>query len=442
MDIHLSDHFDYKKLLRFTFPSIVGMVFTSVYSVIDGYFISNYAGKIPFAAINFIYPLIQMLSCIGFVFGTGGNALISKIMGEGHHEKANSLFSLFVYTSSAIALVISVIGFLFLRPIAVFMGGSGEMLEYAIIYGRILFAGLTTFVLQVEFQSFFIAAGKPKLGLYITLAAGITNIIGDFLFVGVLRLGIVGAATATVSAQVVGSIIPLFYFTRKNDSLLHLQGTQFDGPSIFKALTNGASELMSNISASLIAMLYNSQLLKFYGDDGVAAYGTIMYVSFIFIAIYFGYSSGTAPLISYHYGAQNREELKNLYHKSLVITLIMSLMMFTLSHLLAPFIVNFYVSYDQALHDLTLMAFRRYAFSYLFAGFSIFGSAFFTALNNGLISAIISFSRTLFYQSIAVMVLPMIFGVDAIWFATLVSGIFSSLTTFFFIRKYRSVYQY
>ncbi len=442
MKIQLSDHFTYGKLLKFTFPSIVMMIVTSVYSIVDGFFISNFAGKNQFTAINFIMPFLMILGSIGFMFGSGGSAIIAKTMGEGKQEKANQFFSLFVYVSVAIGVVIAALGIIFIRPVAILLGADEMILSHCVLYGRIILMALPAYMLQFEFQSFFVTAGKPQLGLVVTIVAGVTNMVLDALFVAILQMDLVGAALATALSQCVGGIVPLIYFFRPNSSLLKLTKTKFSSKALLKACVNGSSELMSNISMSIVSMLYNIQLIKYAGNDGVAAYGVLMYVGFIFIAVFIGYSVGTAPIVSYHYGAANHAELKNLRKKSLIIISIFSVLMLTVAELLAKPMAMLFVGYDQALLDLTVQGFTIFAFSYAFAGFAIFGSSFFTALNNGLISASISFLRTLVFQVIAVLTIPLILGIDGIWLSAVAAEIVAMITTVIFLLAMRKKYHY
>lgn len=442
MKIKLSDHFTLKKLLRFTLPSIVMMVVTSVYGVVDGFFVSNYVGKTPFAAVNFIMPFLMILGSIGFMFGTGGSALISKTMGEGYSDKSKRLFSLFVYVSAACGIVLAVLGFIFIRSIAAFLGAEGVMLDNCVTYGRIILIALPAFILQYEFQSFFVTAGKPQLGLAVTVSAGVTNIVLDALFVAVFSWQLEGAAAATAISQFVGGVVPLIYFFRPNSSLLRLTKTKFDGKCLLKACTNGSSELMSNISMSIVSMLYNVQLMKYAGQDGVAAYGVLMYVNLVFLAIFIGYSIGIAPSISYHYGAKNHSELKNLIRKSLVIIGTFSIIMLIAAEALANPLATIFVGYDKDLLDLTLRGFIIYSFSFLFAGISIYGSAFFTALNNGLVSALISFLRTLLFQVAAVLIFPLILGIDGIWLSIVAAELMAAIVTSLFLLVKRSKYHY
>ncbi|MDE7354051.1 MAG: MATE family efflux transporter [Acetatifactor sp.] len=440
--IQLSDHFNYKKLLTFTLPSIVMMVFTSIYGVVDGFFVSNYVGKTPFAAVNFIMPFLMILGAVGFMFGTGGSALIAQAMGEGNREKANRLFSLLVYVSAVCGILIGVLGILFVRPVAAALGAEGDMLDNCVLYGRIILAALPAFMLQYEFQSFFVTAEKPRLGLAVTMAAGITNMALDFVFVAVFRWGLPGAAAATALSQAVGGIVPLIYFLRPNTSALRLTKTRYDGRALLKTCTNGSSELMSNISMSVVSMLYNFQLMKYAREDGVAAYGVLMYVNMIFLAAFIGYSVGSAPVISYHYGAGDHGELKNLFRKSLVIIGGFSLAMLGLAEGLARPLGMIFVGYDQGLLELTLRGFRIYSFSFLFAGIAIFGSSFFTALGNGLVSALIAFLRTLVFQAAAVLIFPLIWQIDGIWWSIVAAEMMAAAVTALFLTGKRDKYHY
>lgn len=442
MSIQLSDHFTFKRLLRFTLPSIIMIIFTSIYGVVDGFFVSNYVGKTPFAAVNFIMPFLMILGSVGFMFGTGGSALISKTMGEGDNHRAKSLFSLFIYVAATCGIVIAVLGIIFIRPIADFLGAEGRMLEDCVTYGRVILMALPAYILQYEFQSFFATAGKPQLGLAVTVAAGVTNIVLDALFVAVFQFGLVGAAAATAISQCVGGIVPLIYFGRPNSSLLKLIKSKFDGKALLKACTNGSSELMSNISMSIVSMLYNVQLMKYAGEDGVAAYGVLMYVNMIFLAAFIGYSVGTAPVIGYHYGAGNQSELKSLLKKSIVVIGIFSITMLIAAESLAKPLALIFVAYDKALLDLTLHGFVIFSFSFLFAGMAIFGSSFFTALNNGLISALISFLRTLVFQIAAVMIFPLIWEIDGIWISIVAAELMAAIVTTLFLVGMRKKYHY
>ena len=440
MNIQLSEHFNYKKLLRFTLPSIIMMIFTSIYGVVDGFFVSNFVGKTPFAAVNFIMPFLMILGSIGFMFGTGGSALISKTMGEGDKERAKRLFSLFIYISAGCGIVIAVLGFIFIRPIAGLLGAEGTMLDDCVTYGRIILAALPAYMLQYEFQSFFVTAEKPQLGLAVTIAAGMTNMVLDALFVAVFFWGLPGAAAATAISQCVGGLLPLIYFVRPNSSLLRLTKTKYDGGALLKACTNGASELMSNISMSIVSMLYNVQLIKYAGEDGVAAYGVLMYVNMIFLAAFIGYSVGTAPIIGYNYGAGNHDELKNLLSLKIIGTF--SVVMVIAAEVLARPLTVIFVGYDQGLLELTLRGFIIYSFSFLFSGIAIFGSSFFTALNDGLISALISFLRTLLFQVAAVLIFPLILGIDGIWISIVAAELMAAVVTSLFLVTKRKKYHY
>lgn len=442
MNIQLSDHFNYRKLLRFTLPSIIMLVFTSIYGVVDGFFVSNFVGKTPFTAINFIMPFLMILGSCGFMFGTGGGALIAKTMGEGNPEKAKHLFSLIVYTSIVSGVVLTFLGIIFLRPLASALGAEGQLLADSVKYGRIILMAIPAYILQYEFQCLFAAAEKPALGLYVTIVAGLTNMILDALFVAVFHWGLEGAASATAISQCVGGIVPLLYFARPNSSLLQLGKTEFDGKSLAKTCINGSSEFMSNIAMSVVSMLYNVQLLKYAGEDGVAAYGVLMYVSMIFQAIFIGYSVGTAPVIGYHFGAKNHKELKGLLKKSLVLIGTFAVVMFSAAYLLARPLSVLFAGYDEGLLRLTVRVFSIFSFSFLFSGFAIFGSSFFTALNNGFVSAAISFMRTLVFQIAAVLIFPLFWKVDGIWMSIVAAEMMAVIVTIVFLRLNQKKYRY
>ena len=442
MNIKLSDHFTYRKLLRFTLPSILMMIFTSIYGVVDGLFVSNFVGKTAFAAVNFIMPVLILPGAFGFMFGTGGCALISKMMGEGDRTRANRTFSMLVAVSAVCGTVIAAIGFFALPAIARLLGAEGQLLHDCILYGRIILIALPAFMLQMEFQRFFIAAEKPQLGLTVTVLSGVANMILDALLVGAFSFGLAGAAIATAISQLIGAVIPLLYFAFPNNGLLRLTRFSMDRKALVKTCTNGSSELMSNVSMSLVGILYNAQLIRYAGEDGVAAYGVLMYVCMIFIAIFIGYSIGTAPVISFHYGAKNHDELHSLLKKSLVLLLISSCAMVLAGEVLAKPLSLLFTGYDDALYALTLRGFYIFSFSFLFSGIGIFGSGFFTALNNGLVSAVISFLRTLVFQTLAVILLPLIWQTDGIWFSLIVAELLSTVVTTLFLITMRKKYRY
>lgn len=440
--IQLSEHFTYKKLLRYAFPTIIMMVFSSIYGVVDGFFVSNFAGKTPFAAVNFIMPVLMILGCFGFMFGTGASALIGKTMGEGDNKKANEIFSMVVVVSIALSFVLTALGITLMPAIATLLGASGQMLSDCVLYGRIFVAGLPFYILQYEFQCLFPTAGKPHMGLWVTVAAGVTNIVLDALFVAVFKWGIAGAAIASAIGQAVGGGIPLVYFMCKNGSMLRFCKFRFNFRSLMNTCGNGSSEFMSNVAYSIVGMLYNSQLMHYAGEEGVAAYGVLMYVSMIFNAIFIGYAVGTAPIVSYHYGADNKQELKALIRKSLIITSVVAVFMLAAGELLAYPLSKVFVGYDAALLEMTAHAFRIYSLAFLLCGFSIYGSSFFTALGNGLISALIAFLRTLVFQVIAVIVLPVLFALDGIWWSIVAAEIMSIIVTSVFLLFNRKKYGY
>ena len=438
MNIQLSDHFTYRRLIRFVIPSIAMMILTSIYGVVDGLFVSNFVGKTPFAAVNLVIPFTMILGAFGFMLGTGGTALVAKTLGEGKQEEANRIFSMLIYFALGLGIFLTVFGIAVLKKIVIKMGADDAMLRHCMIYGRIVLLGIPFYMLQNMFQNFLIAAEKPQLGLIVTIAAGVTNMVLDALFIAVLGWGVAGAAAATALGQCVGGLIPFVYFARKNSSKLSLVKTRLMGGALFHACTNGSSELVSNVSMSLVGMLYNLQLMKFAGENGVAAYGVIMYVNFIFIAIFLGYAYGSAPIVAFNYGAGKKEELQNVLKKSLKLILGTGISLFLIGTVFAGVLSGLFVGYDAELYRMTVRGFHLYAISFLLCGFNIYGSSFFTALNNGVVSAAISFLRTVVFEVAAILILPVFFGVDGIWCAITVAELASILIAtgaFFALRK-------
>ncbi len=440
--VHLNEHFTYKKIIKAVIMPIFMMVFTSVYSIVDGFFVSNYVNKTAFAALNLVFPTLMILGSIGFMMGAGGSALVAKSLGEGKKDEANKIFSGVVYATAIMGVTVTLLVVFFVKDISVLLGATEEMLPYCVTYARILVAGITLFMIQNLFQTFFIVAERPGLGFLITAAAGVTNIILDAVFIIVAKLGLAGAAYATVIGQFVGSVIPVIYFFSKKNPSLRLGKPTFAPHIILKTVTNGSSELLSNIAASIVSIVYNFQLLKFAGENGVSAYGIIMYTSFIFAAVFIGYAIGVAPIVSYNYGAQTHAELKNVLKKSLVLNAVSGAVMTVLSASLAKVLASIFVSYDPELLSMTTTAIRIYSVSFIFMGINIFTSSFFTALNNGLISAIVSFSRTLVFQIGAVLLLPLAFGINGIWKAIIVAEGLAFVMDAIFIFVYRKKYNY
>lgn len=442
MKIQLSEHFTYKKLLRFVLPSIIMMIFTSIYSVVDGLFVSNFVGKTALAAINLTLPIIMGLSALGFMIGTGGSAIVARMLGEQKREKANEYFSMLIYVTAIGGILLSILGAIFIPAIASLLGAKGQLLSNCILYARLSFISMPAFMLQNVFQSFLVTAQKPHAGLIVTIIAGLTNMSLDALFIVVFRWGVAGAALATGISQCIGGLLPLILFLGKNDSLLHLVPTRLEWRPFFLSCTNGMSELMGNISSSIVSMLYNFQLLNYAGENGIAAYGVLMYVQFIFIAVFFGYTIGVGPVIGYHYGAGNHAELKNLLRKSLKLNIITGISMTILANLFAGALSRIFVGYDPELYAMTKSAFHIFALSFLVCGINIFASAFFTALNNGLVSAVISFLRTLVFQVGSVLILPAFLGLTGIWLSNTFADLMAMLISIIFLTAMRKRYHY
>lgn len=442
MDVKLSDHFDFKRLLKFVLPSIIMMIFASIYSIVDGFFVSNFGGKDAFTAVNLIMPALMIISGIGFIFGTGGSAIVSKTLGEGDENRARKYFSLIVYAAIVLGIVLSVVGFAVIGKVAKLLGAKGAVYDYCVLYGKILLIGSVGFILQNTFQSLLVTANRPDIGLKVTIVAGCCNIILDFLFVALFRWGIVGAATATVVSQWVGGGIPLIYFIFKRNQTLYLSDTSPDFKVLARVFTNGLSEFTTNIAMSVTGMCYNFQLLKYLGDDGVAAYGVVMYVGFIFVAIFIGFSVGTAPIVGFNYGAKNREELNGILKKSIGFNVVSGAAMLILAQLTSGLIARLYAGYDQTLCELTTIAMRICGLSFLASGLNIFSSGFFTALNNGFISAMIALLRTFIFPVACVFILPAVSGVNAIWFAAPIAEVLALCVSIVFLVANKKRYGY
>ena len=443
MTIQLSEHFTYKKIFRFAMPSIVMMVFTSIYGVVDGTFVSNFVGKTPFAAVNLVWPFLMILGAFGFMIGTGGSALVAKTLGENKKEDANRYFTMLITLVVILGILLTIFGLIVVRPLSYALGARGQMLEDCVTYGRTLMIFNTAFMLQSVFQSLFITAEKPRLGLIMTVAAGLTNMVLDALFIAVFKWGLVGAALASGLSQCIGGILPLIYFlSSKNDTPLKFVKTKMEGKVLLKACANGASELMTTVSSSLVSMLYNFQLMRLAGQNGIAAYGAVMYVEFAFIAVFIGYSIGTAPIVSYHYGSENHNEVKNMLQKSFKIMSVLGITMMVLAQILASPLAKVFVGYDKKLFDMTVHGFRLFSFYFILAGINIYASSFFTALNNGMISAIISFSRTLGFETLAVIILPIFLQLDGVWLAITVAEICAFVISISFLIAKKEKYHY
>ena len=443
MTIQLSEHFTYKKIFRFALPSIVMMVFTSIYGVVDGTFVSNFVGKTPFAAVNLVWPFLMILGAFGFMIGTGGSALVAKTLGENKKEDANRYFTMLITLVVILGILLTIFGLIVVRPLSYALGARGQMLEDCVTYGRTLMIFNTAFMLQSVFQSLFITAEKPRLGLIMTVAAGLTNMVLDALFIAVFKWDLVGAALASGLSQCIGGILPLIYFlSSKNDTPLKFVKTKMEGKVLLKACANGASELMTTVSSSLVSMLYNFQLMRLAGQNGIAAYGAVMYVEFAFIAVFIGYSIGTAPIVSYHYGSENHNEVKNMLQKSFKIMSILGITMMVLAQILASPLAKVFVGYDKQLFDMTVHGFRLFSFYFILAGINIYSSSFFTALNNGMISAIISFSRTLGFETLAVIILPIFLQLDGVWLAITVAEICAFVISISFLIAKKEKYHY
>ena len=442
MQIKLSDHFSYGRLLRFTLPSIIMMVISSIYSVVDGLFVSNLVGDLALSSVNIVFPVAMIVGSFGFMLGTGGSAIVARTMGEGDQPLANRYFSMIIYAVVVLGAVLSTVCVIYMEPIARFAGASDALIGDCVVYGRILLAGSVPFMLQTSFQSFFVVAEKPHLGLALSIAAGVTNMVMDYVLIAVCDLGVAGAAIATVMGYCVGGVLPLLYFLRPKHEGIRLTRTRFYGKQLLHACTNGSSELMSNISSSIVGILYNIQLMCLIGEQGVAAYSVMMYVDFVFVATFLGFSIGSAPIVSYHYGAGNHPELKNVFRKSMTVILCTSVAMVILSELLSRPLSSAFVGYNAELLEMTVHGFRLFALCYLFCGINIYASSFFTALCNGALSALISFLRSLLLRGGMVLLMPILFGLDGIWTAVIAAEGLGAVVSLGLLYAKRRQYQY
>lgn len=440
--IQLSDNFTYRNLIRFTLAPVISMVFASVYGIIDGVFVANFAGTTAFAAINFSFPFLMIFSCFGFMIGTGGSALVSKYLGEGRKQTACEVFSQLIYVLIGFGIFVTILSEILLRPALIFLGADDSFLDLCVIYGRIGLLTTVPYMLQYAMQNLLVTAERPRLGLYITILAGVANIILDTLFVGVLRWGVAGAAYATAISECLGGFIPLLYFIIPNSSLLQLGKPCRRIRPLLQAMTNGISEFLSQITMSLVNSVYNIQLLRLLGTNGISAYGTVMYITWIFFSVYLGYSNGVGPVVGYKYGAQDHEQLKGILRRSIILIGITSLVLFAIAEALARPLAMIFTNSDPELLELSARALRIYALCYIPGGWCVFGSAFFTGLNNGIVSGVISFMRSMVFELAAILLIPLVFGAGSIWFCTTVAEIAALALTIFCIIRFRNRYHY
>ena len=441
--IQLSDHFTYGRLLRFTLPSICMMIFTSIYGMVDGFFVSNFVGKTAFAAVNLIIPYLMVLGGVGAMLGVGGSALVAKTLGEGDIPRAQRYFTMMMWLMLGTSVFFTVAGIAVLRPVAYLFGATEDMIDECMVYGTICLIFNTALQAQYTFQSYLIVAEKPKFALIVVVAAGVTNMVLDYLFMAVFHWGIAGAALATGMSQLVAGVIPFVWFlSRKNTSVLRFTKTRLEWKPMAAACVNGSSEMMSSISGSITGILYNWQLMKYAGEDGVAAYGVVMYAAFIFLGVFNGYAQGSSPVMGYHYGAQNHREMKNIMKRSIVLLSVAAVALTALAIALARPIASVFVGYDPALLDLTARAFVICATPFLVMWFNIYTSSFFTALNDGPVSAAISFMRSLVLPTVCIILMPMVWELDGVWYSLVGSEVLGVAVSAYFLLSKRKKYQY
>lgn len=418
MNIELAGHYGYRRIVGSVLPSIGMVLITSIYSIVDGFFVANFAGKTGFAAINLTFPAIMMIGSLGLMIGTGGAALVAKIKGEGYPQKANRVFSMLVQFGVALGVVLGVALAIAAPAVARWLGADEPMMEDCILYIRLNMIGMPGFVLQCAFQSFYMAAEKPQLGTLMSAVAGVTNIVLDAVLVWALGMGVTGAAIATAAGCTIGGLFPVYYFaSRHNKGSLRIVPTRIIWPYIGKACTNGLSEYVGSIAMNIVTICYNLQLMHYIGEDGVSAYGVVMYIAFIFAAVFIGYNIGITPVIGYHYGARDISEQRSLFHKTIIIISILGILMTITAELFAGQLAHIFVGHDTELTELTIHGMRLNLLAFLICGINMFVSALFTGLNNGYVSATASFARTLVFEMICVWLLPSIWGIDGIWVA-------------------------
>lgn len=439
----LGGHYGARRLFISSLPLIGMMVLISIYSIVDGLFVSNLVGTTAFAALNLIWPAIGLVGALGLMVGTGGAALVSKTLGEGDEPRANRYFSMFVEFILLLSVVLAVPLLVWMEPLAVAIGAEGEMVRQCAIYGRICAAGMPAFMMQMGIQPFFMVAGRPRMGTWISLVSGLLNIGLDALFIIVCGWGLAGAAAGSMLACCFGGFYPLWYFSsRFNRSSLAFKATGFEFGPLAKACSNGLSEFVGNISFNIVSMCYNWQLMRFYGENGVAAYSVILYLGFIFVAVYSGYNMTVTPLVGFNFGAGNKRELRSLLRHSLTLMLVLGVLLAGTAELLAGPAARLFVGYDSELTALTVHATRLYAPSFLITGLTLFVSAWFTGLNNGPVSALASFSRTFVFELSCVFLLPVLLGVNGIWLSAPAAEILSLFLGAALLLRFRSRYGY
>lgn len=442
MAVQLSDHFTYRKLFAFVLPPIAMMLLTSVYTMADGLFVSHFVGKTAFAAVNFVFPVVILMAGLGSMFGTGGTALVAKTLGQRAEKRAKRYFTQIILLAGLLGVLMGVLGCIWLPEICRALGATPELLPDAVMYGRVMLAFLPCCILQWTFQSLLITAEKPKLAFWLSVAGGVTNIVLDAVFMAWCGWGVAGAAVATGISQVVAGLLPVLYFILPNSSLLRFRRTRLQPRPMLQACTNGASELVSSVSAAVVGMLYNYQLIRYFGEDGVAAYGVVMYVAFFFVALFIGYDMGSTPLLAYNHGAQNRAELRNLFRKSVVLVGTCGAVLAVAAVVFAHPVAVLFVGYSERLTVLTQHAFWVYGLSFALMGYNIFASGLFTAMNNGLVSAVISLLRTFVFQALAVLGLPLLFGMHGIWWSVSVAEVGALSVSLYLVWRYRKRYGY
>lgn len=421
-------------LLKFAAPSIVMMVFMSLYTIVDGIFVSRFLGSNALSSLNIVYPVISVAIALSTMLGTGGSAIISKYLGEGKNERAREALTQFVVLTLLLSFVLLILSEMFLTPISRLLGASDVLLADCRLYlgASMLFAPAC--MLQAVFQSFLVTAGRPGLGLLLMTGAGICNMILDYVLIVPCQMGIAGAALATGIGQCIPAVCGLCFFLFTRQDLRFCRFT-FSAKEILDACYNGSSEMVSQLSNAVITFLFNIVMMSLAGEHGVAAITILLYGQFLFNAVYLGFSIGISPVIGFQYGAGDRTKLRKIYRISFLSVAISSVVIVAAAICFSPTIVAIFTK-DQRTFELASVGFRLFAVNFLFSGINITSSGFFTALSNGKVSALISFSRTLVFIVISLLILPRILGITGAWIAIPVAEFLTLLISGWMHRKY------
>ncbi len=442
MEHALAKKFSLASLLLFAAPNIIMMIVLSMYIIVDGMFVARFIGTTALSAINMFYPAICFEMALGIMIATGGSAIAAKKLGEGKQKEAQNNLSFLMVVEGSFGIVIAVVGNLFTAEIVSFLGASAAQAPLSITYAKIIFSFAPAFFLQTAFQTFFVTAGKPALGLIVTILGGVANILLDYIFMAPLRLGVTGAAIATGIGYCIPAMVGVIFFLKAKTNPFHFVRPRFDGKVLLQACANGSSEMVTNLSNAVTTFLFNFTLLQFYGEDGVASITIILYFQYLFTALYFGYSNGIAPIISYKYGNDDRKQLQALFKNSVLFLIISSIAANVLLHFTISKLLTIFTAENSPVYQITLHGFSIYSMAFMIMGLGIFSSAMFTAFSDGITSAIISFSRTFLFIVGAILLLPAILGERGVWLAVPIAEAFGFLISILYLIGKKQKFHY